>query len=173
MKTMKLLLALIAITGIISCEKNNEDVNYKAEVEMYIHQLKEGRYESMDLPSFTAEAIPFLLNYRNEARIITNFPHNPISSLYGPECKLGVYVLWTIESIRAVAVNSKYRIGRFPSLNPILAMRNGESLTLAASQKSHEIAAQAYYDWWFDNLELDDFALMEIDPLEQTAYVWR
>jgi hypothetical protein len=102
--------------------------------------------------------------------VITNFPHNGISSLWGPDCKLGMYVLWTIESIRAVEINSKYLIGRFPSQNPILALRASQELDLVYDTKSQNEAAKAYYDWWYSSYVLND--KMNIDPLKDTDYRW-
>ena len=65
------------------------------------------------------------------------------------------------------------RIGgrsRFPSQNPILAKRNVDGLELVDDKKSHEIAAQAYYDWWYSN---DDYnEIKYIDPLGNTDYKW-
>jgi len=102
--------------------------------------------------------------------VITNFPKNGISSLMAPECKLGMYVLWTIESIRAVEINSKYLIGRFPSQNPILALRSSPELELVYDQKSHEAAAKAYYEWWNSNILLAN--RLKTDPLKETDYRW-
>jgi hypothetical protein len=102
--------------------------------------------------------------------VISDFPHNGISSLWAPECKLGMYVLWTIESIRAVEIESIYLIGRFPSQNPILALRASQELNLVYDTKSHEEAAKAYYDWWYSSYILND--KMNIDPLKDTDYRW-
>jgi hypothetical protein len=160
------LFILIALFGLIGCDKQ---VN-NPEVETYINQLKSNQYESPELPAFQSSDIPALLNYRNETMVITNFPHNGISSLWAPECKLGIYVLWTIESIRAVEIKSEYLIGRFPSQNPILAIRAATELDLVYDDKSHKEAAKAYYDWWHSNPIFKD--KMKIDPLKNTDYRW-
>ena len=166
---MRLSIKLIILTtlfGLIGCEKQGDN----PEVETYINQLKSNSYEASELPAFKPSDIPALLKYRNSTLVITNFPHNGISSFWGPDCKLGMYVLWTIESIRAVEINSKYLIGRFPSQNPILALRDAQELDLVYDNKSHEEAAKAYYEWWYSSYKLDD--KMNIDPLENTAYRW-
>jgi hypothetical protein len=142
------------------------------DVETYIELLKTNQYDSLNLPSFTYMDISALLQYRNETQIITNFPHNPISSLYGPECKLGMYILWTIESIRAVSINSEYLIMRFPSQNPILALRVSDELNLVSDNASHTIAADAYFDWWENNKNKDFDDFKNIDPLEDVDYRW-
>ncbi|TFG93204.1 MAG: DUF4943 domain-containing protein [Candidatus Atribacteria bacterium] len=166
MKVPILILLLTAISGLTSCEKQIDN----PDVEAYIDQLKSNSYTATELPEFGPTDIPALLNYRNETMVITDFPHNGISSLWGPECKLGMYVLWTIESIRAVEIESKYLIGRFPSQNPILALRNSNELKLVYDEVSHAKAAKAYYDWWHSIHLIKD--KMKIDPLEDTYYRW-
>ena len=157
---------LIALFGLIGCEKQGSN----PEVQIYISQLKSNSYKASELPAFKPSDIPALLEYRNSTMVITNFPHNGISSLWGPDCKLGIYVLWTIESIRAVEINSKYLIGRFPSQNPILALRDSQELVLVYDTKSQNEAAKAYYDWWYSSYVLND--KMNIDPLKDTDYRW-
>jgi hypothetical protein len=102
--------------------------------------------------------------------IISNFPHNGISSFWNPDCKLGMYVLWTIESIRAVNIKSEYLIGRFPSQNPILALKSSTDLKLVSDDKSFKEAAYAYNDWWHSIHIFND--KMKIDPLKDTDYRW-
>jgi len=160
------LLMLTVLFGLISCEKQRDN----PDVATYINQLKSNSYEGFELPEFKPSDIPALLEYRNSTLVITNFPHNGISSLWVPDCKLGMYVLWTIESIRAVEINSKYLIDRFPSQNPILALRSSQELDLVYDTKSHEEAAKAYFNWWYSSYILID--KMNIDPLKDTDYRW-
>jgi len=160
------LIILTTVFGLIGCEKQVDN----PEVETYINQLKSNSYESPELPAFQPSDIPALLNYRNETMVITNFPHNGISSLWAPDCKLGMYVLWTVESIRAVEIKSEYLIGRFPSQNPILALRASTELKLVYDEKSQNEAAKAYYDWWHSIHIFKD--KMKIDPLKDTDYRW-
>jgi len=172
MKSLNFLILMFTMIILISCDKNDVDGIDNVDVENYIALLKAGQNDSMELPEFTYNDIPALLMYRNEDQIITDFPRNGISSLYGPDCKLGMYVLWTIESIRAVAINSKYLIGRFPSLNPILAFRDSQTLDLVDDDVSHHIAAKAYFDWWYSNSGKDFDAFKMVDPLINTDYRW-
>ena len=164
---LSFLIALII--GIIhgSCERSEGS---SLDVETYITLLKSNQYDSADLPVLSYRDIPALLEYRNETQTITNYPHNPISSLFYPECSLGIYVLWTIESIRAVSIDNKYLIRRFPSQNPILSLRNSDELELVHTQESHDIAAQAYYNWWHTDLIWDQ--LKCLDPLQETDFKW-
>jgi hypothetical protein len=156
---------LIILTSLAGCEKNSN-----LGVEEYINQLASNQYNSYELPDFQPSDIPALLNYRNDTRVITNFPHNGISSLWAPECKLGMFVLWTIESIRAVEIKSENLIGRFPSQNPILALRNSSQLELVYDDKCQIEAAKAYYEWWYSAYLLSD--KMKMDPLQGTDYKW-
>ena len=172
MKTLKALLFCLSLISILGCEKNESEDLKNLEVEKYVEQLKNGEYESLDLPEFTFKDIPALLKYRNETQIISNYPINWISSMHGPSCRLGIYVLWTIESIRAVAIDSEYLIGRFPSQNPILSKRHADESELVYDDESHETAAKAYFDWWEKNKNktFDEFNI--IAPLLETEYRW-
>lgn len=170
MKTLKTFILLFAFVGLISCDNNKETSNLT--VDRYVELLKANQYKSTSLPAFTYNDIPALLKYRNETQVITNFPHNGISSLYAPDCTLGMYVLWTIESIRAVSINSEYLTMGFPSQNPILALRDSTGLNLVYDESSHEVAAQAYSDWWENNKQKNFNEFKNIDPLTGTKYKW-
>jgi hypothetical protein len=164
MKNFKILVLIIFLFSALGCDKDDEVDMNNIEVEKYIELLKKGEYKSWELPPFTAEDIPTLLQYRNESQMITGFPRNLLSSLGMPECKLGMYVLWTIESIRAVAIKSEYLTGRFPSQNPVLFIRT--------SDESHAVAAKAYFDWWNENKHKDFDTFKNIDPIAETDYRW-
>ena len=172
MKTLKYTILLVLLVGLTSCEKTHIDETENPNVKTFIKLLKSSQYDSLTLPEFTYKDIAGLLKYRNEDQLITNFPCNPVSSYWQSECQLGVYVLWTIESIRAVSINSQYLIMGFPSQNPILARRDANELSLVFDDESHAIAAEAYYDWWesHKNKDFDDFK--NIDPLAKTDYRW-
>jgi hypothetical protein len=166
MKTKPILLVLSLSFFLIGCEK--QDIN-NPEVENYVDLLKSGQYNLPDLPEFQPSDIPALLIFRNDTASITNFPKNGISSFWIRKCKLGMYILWTIESIRAVEINSEYLIGRFPSQNPALALRD-DPATLVFDNESHLATAKAYYDWWRSNPIFKN--KMKIDPLKDTKYIW-
>lgn len=152
--------------------KKAETIDY-SNVEIYVELLKNGKYDTMGFPPFTFKDIPELLRYRNNNRIIANFPINPVSSFAGYDCKLGVYILWTIESIRTAANNKERMFLKFPSQNPILAKRDPDKLIRVYDDASHEIAAKAYFDWWNNNITNKSFGdFKHIDPLEKTDYRW-
>lgn len=148
----------------IGCEKQNSQ-----EVEDYVALLKSGQYDSFNLPEFKSSDIPTLLKFVNDTTSITKFPRNGISSYMQLECNLGMIVLWTIESIRAFEIESDRLIGRFPSQNPILALRDTPS-EWVFDTASQLVAAKAYNDWWHSNHIFKD--KMKIDPLKDTPYKW-
>jgi hypothetical protein len=156
---------------ILSCTKKDSEEIESIDVDNYIELLKSNQYDSGDLPVFTNYDIPALLQYRDELQIICVFPRNGISSFSQRDCKLGVYVLWTIESIRAVAINSEYLIGRFPSQNPIVQKREDWS-GLEHGDEVHKIISQAYFDWWEGNKHKDFDEFKNVDPLIETEYRW-
>jgi hypothetical protein len=166
MKSPFKLIVLTLVFGLFSCEKNIES----PAVEEYISQLKSNSYTADELPAFTAADIDALLKYRNDTVPIKNFPNNPISSYHGPDCKLGMLVLWTIESIRAQEIKSEHLMGRFPSQNPILALNTTTEIKLVFDKNSHKEAAYAYYHWWHAIYIFSD--RMKTDPLEDTDYKW-
>jgi hypothetical protein len=171
LKTFKFIFVVATFIVLIGCEKADYGDGRNIQVDQYIELLKSGKYDSIHLPALTYNDIPALLSYRNETQIITTFPRNGISSYMQRECKLGMYVLWTIESIRAVAVKSKYLIGRFPSQNPIL-MKKEEWSIFEYSSEAHAAASKAYYNWWEDNKRRGFEGFKNIDPLSDTNYRW-
>jgi hypothetical protein len=167
-KNMKsTLFALLACTLIMSGSERMTPENMS--VRTYIRLLKEENYDFIDLPPFGPEDIPELLKYASEDLALKNYPHNPISSLMGEDCRLGVYVLWTIESIRKSSVAERTSPGRFPSLNPILAFKLPVDTTVDM-EESHKTALQAYINWWLSG-EFEQ--IKYVNPLETTEYFWR
>ena len=165
-KTFALICSLIFVP--LSCEKTTLD---NMSVRTYVKLLKSGNYDFNnskglpDLPPFKSTDIPELLTYANEVQIITQYPHNPISSYIGPDPRLGVFILWTIESIR---INGNRSFGRFPSMSPTLGSKGSQQL--ADVNTAHPIVYQAYLDWWNSNNDFEQ--LRNINPLENTNYTW-
>ena len=174
MKTKIVLLLLTFVFISISCEKDTVD---NITVKEYVKLLKSGNYNLQnsngfpDLPAFEPTDIPDLLSYANDKQIITNFPHNTLSSYFEPNCRLGVYVLWTIESIRLVSNDSKKLfLGRFPSLNPIIGIKEICSYDTVDNDTIHQATVQAYTNWWNSNSDFEQ--IKGINPLEDTIYGW-
>ena len=171
MKILRTLIVCVTLISFLGCDNNEKEGLSKVDVNRYIELLKEGKYTSLELPEFTHNEISTLLEYRNETQMIKNFPINDISSLWLPACKLGMYVLWTIESIRATAIDSKHLIGRFPSQNPIVQKRE-EPYGIDDENEAHQIISQAYIDWWENGKGNEFDVLKNIDPLLKTEYRW-
>lgn len=171
MKNLRFILTIFLFSVLIACDKSEEELAQEMDVAQYVDLLIKGKYTALELPSFTAAEIPELLEYRNSNQKISIFPRNWISSSITNECTLGMYVLWTIESIRAVAINSDYLIGRFPSQNPVVQKR-ATPFEYVPDDESLEIVAEAYMEWWhkYQDLEFDDFKA--IDPLLETDLRW-
>jgi hypothetical protein len=166
MKTTLKFFLIILVVATCSCEKraDNEAVN------IYIDKLMSGDFVAFDLPAFTHDDIPALLDYRDASTIITTFPRNPVSSYFQSECRLGIYILWTVESIREVENNTYGLIGRFPSQNSIIALRETHEFKPVTDEQSHREISRAYYEWWYSSLPVSD--KMKTDPLKGTKYIW-
>jgi hypothetical protein len=168
MKLFHPLLLIVLLLAFVSCD-NSETPNLS--VERYVELLKEGKYESSELPDFSSKDIPKLLAYRNETVSISGFPVNYISSSITPECTLGMFVLWTVESIRARSAKSEFLVGTFPSQNPVV--RNRENLEFPdQSSQVQKVVADSYFVWWENNKNNDFAKFSGIDPLADTDFRW-
>ena len=164
----KPVLGFLALLLFASCSKSTVLPN--ADVDEFIWLLKKNQYTQRQLPEFVSGDIPALLEYRHDRTRISVFPVNPISSFYLEEVSVGVYVLWTIESIRQVHNRNDELILGFPSLNPILLALNNPEMNEKEIQNA---AAKAYYDWWYSH-EGQPFSLFSsIDPLEPIGIKWQ
>ena len=171
MKDMRFTLVIFALLAFVSCDKREEEMSENVTVNQYVDLLVKGEYSSTELPSFTASDIPELLEYRDSRQKISNFPINWISSSLTEESTLGMYVLWTVESIRAVAIDSEFLIGRFPSQNPVVQMRVSP-FEYVPEDESLEIVAEAYMEWWQKNKDRAFDEFKEVDPMLSTDLRW-
>jgi hypothetical protein len=159
----------------VSCKKGNSEVVGNLDVAKYVELLKTNQYNSSNIPAFTSNDIPLLLAYRNDNHLVRIFPANLVSSYapFEPNYRLGVLVLWTIESIRAVSIQSQNLVGRFPSQNPFIAKRSNPSeWVLDYDNEAYTMISQAYFDWWESNRHLSFDLFKGIDPLKDTGYKW-
>lgn len=161
-----LLLFLLVFAG---CKEEFESPNMS--VERYIELLKAGKYDDSALPAFSSEDIPKLLSFRNESQIIANYPIYPLSSSLAGECTLGMYVLWTVESIRAKSVDNAYLMGGFPSQQPMV-MKKENFEYIEQNQEVQKEVADSYFNWWESNKNQDLSEFDDSDPLESTDYRW-
>lgn len=169
MKALRIPIILVFLLPFCGCQDKSEPP--KMNVDRYVNLLKAGNYDHWELPKFTSRDIPKLMSYRNETELITDFPTNAISSAWYPECFLGMYILWTVESIRARSIGSEYLIGTFPSQNPIVKNRHNLEFIDQTTQLQQEVA-NAYFIWWESNKDNDFAEFNQIDPLADTEYRW-
>lgn len=174
MKTFYSLFLLYCMCIFLSSCEEDESEQLRNDVAQYMADLQAGKLNNaIELPPFTLEAIPTLLQYSENKGVITRFPRNPISSFSNPDCTVGLYALWLVESIRLrYARPDEPSTGRFPSLNPKLASNNNRVLEDEERAMAQDAAAAAYQDWWQRSQTLDYNSLMEIDPLQNTDFYW-
>ena len=138
-----------------------------SKVESFIETLKENNNERIEAPDFNEENISELLEYRNDSSIISNFPRNPLSSFYMEEVSIGMYILWTVETIRLKA-NNDPDFYLFASLNPrVMRLSSGELVDQGAVLP--EVAA-AYAVWWNSSLSIQE--KLGVNPLEELDLSW-
>ena len=170
MKTLKKLILIFLLVGFIGCHEDND--SNRTEVENYIELLKSNKYMGTDIPLLSETDISTLLKYRNDRHVITNFPRNPLTSTVLSECEVGVFLLWSIESIRTIS-ESHFLTGRFPSQNPILLLKHSENSGFIYTREAYEIISNAYWEWWENNKNKNFDEFKNIDPLENTEYCWQ
>ncbi len=169
MKHVKTLITCLFLLTFLGCEEDSDPSTIS--VERYVELLKQGKYDADQLPEFSSRDIPALLAYRNESQIIKDFPVNTLSSSMTSECTLGMYILWTIESVRARSIDSKYLFYTFPSQNPVIE-KKVDFTWVEQSDAVLATIAQSYFDWWENNKNKDFDNFKNIDPLTDTEYKW-
>ena len=207
MRILKLTFTLITLVFCLAFSSYEKGDDGKPEVDKYVELLKSNHFLDDSiygwntkygglraLPEFTFKDIDKLLKYRNDTTIITNIPRNTMSSqlFLWHKYEVRMIILWTIESIRAVAVDSSVvKNGRFPSLNPWVTYRvppkdfnlDYESVRQNPREyyekwwrenkdKDWQTVSDAYYTWWTENKDKDFNETMIIDPLEHTNFRW-
>ena len=161
MKT--LFFCITACVLFVSCSKKSSDLS---KVDMFIETLKEDK-TAPEKPDFNVDNISELMEYRNEQLTISNFPRNALSSFYMEDVAVGMYVLWTIESLRMEAINDP-NFYLFASLNPRIARTSTGQLVDQDIIRSE--VAEAYSAWWTSKLTLEE--KLQINPLEGLDLIW-
>jgi hypothetical protein len=174
MKSINVLILIAFFVGLISCDKDDTKETSNLDVETYIEMLKANQYESSKLPEFSSNEIPALLKYVNDNSVVNKFPNNPVSSYaeVNPEYRLGVLVLWTIESIRVAACKDKNYLG-FPSQNPFVQSKSEPAEWITKHDDDIYLNVKdAYLNWWNINEAKDFSAFCNINPLKDADYQW-
>ena len=158
----------------VGCSKEAIGPESNQTVDLFVNQLKEGSYTSMKLPAFSSFDIQHYLNTEMNLLSFLISLGNPLSSYYLNECRLGLYILWVIESIRVGSDNSKIAFFDFYSMNPVLLPKSSiERPQTVNSEYSHQIAADAYSKWWKDNEGKAFNRFRTKDPLLKTDFRWK
>ncbi len=171
---MKTILSIVVLSAAICCTKAQESASFTSpeiNAQEYITLLKSGTYKEqyLLLPEFSPEQIPELLTFVDDNTVITGFPSNPLSSYAQNECKLGIYVLWTIESIRMAHQTDKYN---FPSQNPCWQSKEAVPFRKIDDEKSHALVAHHYREWWEGSAAHDFEQGKQKDPLAELPIRW-
>lgn len=143
------------------------------DIDSLISMLKSNSYNSR-FPLLIWEDIPSLIKIANDTTLISNFPHNGLSSYLQKECYLGVLSMWLIESIRITEKLGVYSIfGNLPSLNPILNNINGTEFRYQINTiKEMEAGYNLYLEWWEKIKNMDKRDAFMIDPLKNSDIEW-
>jgi hypothetical protein len=167
-KTMKMiLLQCVLMCLLVSCSKGDEP---GSEVEKFVQQVKQDKYISDSLPEFSYDAIPVLLASANDFSKITKFPVNPFTA-YGPvKLTVGECLMWTIENIRLNYGN--YKAKSFPSFVSELHLKTDINILRLTDTQLQEVY-KLYYDWWYTNKGKNFEEFRQINPLQDSDYVWK
>jgi len=174
MKSTKIIILIVGLTGLFSCNHDDTEGISNPDVRTYIELIKTNQYESSKLPEFTSKDIPVLLEYLDDNSAIIKFPHSPISSYSSPnpDYRLGILVLWMIESIRLSAYDNNLIMG-FPSQHPFVRTRTEPVVWIINHEDDiYEIIMDSYVKWWNENKNKKFSDFCRIDPLETTNYRW-
>ena len=144
-KTLVMLLAICLIVSFTGCGSEEMDYN-NPDVTLFVKQLKTGTYKMkndkgvVEVPHFTEEDIPELLNYAEDLTIIPSFPS--VYNMNNGKIRLGECMLWVIESIRQ---------GTPPSLGCKMVLANAENyeaLYFLTDPCYDEPLCGTGYRWW-------------------------
>jgi len=160
-----LLICTVAFFLIVGCTRKSME---SSKVETFIETLKNDEIGNVQVPDFNDENISELLQYREDDLNISNYPKNPLSSFILDEVSVGMYVLWTIESIRQKEIEDP-NFYLFASLNPMVIKRStGEAVDQDAILPE---LAEAYFDWWNSSKSIEE--KLQINPLEGLGLRWK
>jgi len=150
---------------LLLCCENNDDLSL---ADRFMKSVEAESYDDMFLPDLRPSDISTLLNYRNNHKILSKFPANPISSYICDSVTVGTVALRTIESIRtSMEIKAHHEFDNFPS-NPCL---RDTSNKLISKFTVLDTVAILYYNWWVKS-DIRDTDKLTIDPLTPTTFRW-
>ena len=160
MKRIVVLMFSMLVIFTSGCKK--KDAAPKDAVEQYVALLKSNTYErNTPIPKFGKDQISALLKYANDSQVIQNFPIPTYSSLAGyPAQKVGVIILYTIESIR---------LQRLEGASTRLHVTDS-----TAPQRTVDLTELLpyYTSWWEKNKDKSADELKRTSPFEGTTLFW-
>lgn len=162
-----ILLQCLLMSLFVSCSKGDEP---GTEVEKFVQQVKQDKYTSDRLPAFAPNAIPVLLASANDFSKITKFPVDPYTAFGPVKLTVGECLMWTIENIRLNY--GKYTNESFPSFVPELHLKTDINVPRLTDVQLYE-AYNLYYNWWYNNKGKDFEEFRQINPLQDSNYVWK
>ena len=173
-----LLFISVLILFCFCCEKDKFDPD-DPDLVTFVQQIKNGTYNCYEkgengenlwlrMPEFNQNHIQSLIYFSKDTSHINNYPFNPVSSrtpfpVGRDYCILGECLLWTVEGIR-----NDYGYG---SLDPYLVdTALTESERYKGLKGTDILVIRDIYDNWWNNFKDNDWK--DINPLENTSYVW-
>lgn len=168
-----MILFMVLLLTLSSCGSSTMDFNHP-DVDLFVKQLKAGTYKTkspegfVEVPNFSSQDIPKLLEYSTDLTIIPSFPLPPISPNVAGDIKLGECMLWIVESIR---------IGDYASLGCHMVRVNADNYEAQYFLTDEEIIdASVHYKSWWENRSYPKTRWSVDpcfdDPLCGTGYQW-
>jgi hypothetical protein len=158
---MKQLLFIIVVLNMSAnaCKKNDPYKNLSAKE--YVSVLQADKYPRYNLiPKFDKSDIDYLLRYASDSQVINNYPIPAFSSAFHGPQKLGMIIMYTVESIRLQRENGV-------SVHPYVRDTTSPQRTVAVSE-----LATYYINWWNENKTKTAEELKNISPLAGSTLIW-
>ncbi|MBS0031846.1 DUF4943 family protein [Chitinophaga sp. 22321] len=159
MKYIWLILCAAALS-VNACQENKA-LQDKDDAAKYVSLLTANKYPKYDiLPKLEKKDIGVLLKQAGNNDIIENYPIPALSAAaYGPQ-KVGMIILYTVESIR--------------QQRPVGVSNRPFITDTTAPQRKVELAEVAglYTSWWDQHKDKTAAELKNISPLEGTPFKW-
>ncbi len=167
-----LIINMLLLNFLVACNKKDDNFDpINPDVKKFVELVKKDKYDLAYLPNFVPNDIPTLLKYADDFSVISKFPVNPISSIYPERLTVGECLLWTIESIR-LKYDVEDNMLKFPSLVPQLIEKENTNKPFLDNNQLIEVYI-LYKDWWYNNIGKDFELTREINPLEDSMYLWK
>jgi hypothetical protein len=156
----QLLFIIVALNmSMKTCDKKDPHRNLSAKE--YVAVLQANKYPKYDLiPKLDKTDIDYLLRYASDSQLIENYPIPAFSAAYyGPQ-KVGMIILYTVESIRLQKENGA-------SSHPYVR----DTLTPKRSVELSELVPY-YINWWQLHKNKTAEELKNISPLAGSTLKW-